>query len=772
MSLRRTIFAAIAAAFISSPALAGSSPGWTYKYVPTAAEWNAAFASKQDDLGYVPLNIAGGTMSGRLITAAPGATTSGLNLTPGSAPGSPVDGDVWVSTGTGGGLFLRVNGATVGPFIGASGTNFAATSPVTVSAVAGLVTYACPTCGIVGSPLSQFASTTSAQLAGVLSDETGTGLAVFSNSPSLTTPNLGTPSAAVLTNATGLPVGTGISGLATGMATFLATPSSANLIATVTDETGSGSLVFGTSPTLTTPTIGVATATSINKVAITAPVTSATLTIANGKTLTDTSAIGASILLGSTGGGFAAYGGGTCTNQAVTALSAAGAPTCTSITNSFLTAGTFGSITGTGTLTAGATGSGFTVALGTSTITGILPAANLTALTGDVTNTAGTAATTISANAVSNAKLATMGANTFKANVTAGTATPTDATLPNCNGANQALIYTNGTGLGCATISGGGGTVAAVAQPQGRCTLTSGVAVTTSSVASATTLYYTPSSGRYVPIWNGTAWINTDIGGELSQTTTDTTKSPAAAAANQVYDIYVWNDAGTIRATRGPPWSAGTGGSNTVRGTGAGSTQLLNNQGLLVNQNAITNGPAAGVGTYVCTVMTDGSSQLNMTFGSAAAGGGFALLGVWNAYNRVAISATVQDTTTSWTYSGNTPHAANASANNAVVFVTGLAVDAIEADYAVSCTLPSVASSYSIWGYGMDTTTAFDHTSGAGNPAAASMFSWSPAVGTYKPVLGKHVITALELADGVHAVTFNGVGTGQGKPGLGVSLPM
>lgn len=50
--------------------------------------------------------------------------------------------------------------------------------------------------------------------------------------------------------------------------------------------TGTGKMVLDTSPTLATPTIGVATATSINKVAITAPATSATLTIANGKTLT------------------------------------------------------------------------------------------------------------------------------------------------------------------------------------------------------------------------------------------------------------------------------------------------------------------------------------------------------------------------------------------------------------------------------------------------------------------------------------------------------
>lgn len=85
---------------------------------------------------------------------------------------------------------------------------------------------------------------TSAQLLAAVTDETGTGSLVFATSPTLVTPNLGTPSAATLTNATGLPISTGVSGLGTGVATFLATPTSANLVAALTDETGTGSLYF------------------------------------------------------------------------------------------------------------------------------------------------------------------------------------------------------------------------------------------------------------------------------------------------------------------------------------------------------------------------------------------------------------------------------------------------------------------------------------------------------------------------------------------------
>lgn len=111
----------------------------------------------------------------------------------------------------------------------------------------------------LGTGVATFLATpSSANLAAALTDETGTGANVFANTPTLVTPILGTPTSGTLTNCTAFPAAQ-LSGLGTGVATFLATPSSANLASALTDETGTGANVFANTPTLVTPILGTPT---------------------------------------------------------------------------------------------------------------------------------------------------------------------------------------------------------------------------------------------------------------------------------------------------------------------------------------------------------------------------------------------------------------------------------------------------------------------------------------------------------------------------------
>lgn len=96
------VTALVLALFASAPGFAQSACSQIKQYgdVLTVGQWQQCFTAKQDGLGYTPINQAGGVMTGRLVTAASTASRAGFAISPGTAPTSPGDGDVWVD-GTG-----------------------------------------------------------------------------------------------------------------------------------------------------------------------------------------------------------------------------------------------------------------------------------------------------------------------------------------------------------------------------------------------------------------------------------------------------------------------------------------------------------------------------------------------------------------------------------------------------------------------------------------------------------------------------------------------
>jgi hypothetical protein len=159
--------------------------------------------------------------------------------------------------------------------IGASSPStgaFTSLSSSSTTTLNGTTVPASKTLVVTTDKLSALAATTSSELAGVISDETGSGALVFATSPTLVTPILGTPSSGTLSSCTGLPISTGVSGLGTGIATALAinTGSAGAPVlfngalgvptsGTVTNLTGTASININGTVGATTPTTIAAT---------------------------------------------------------------------------------------------------------------------------------------------------------------------------------------------------------------------------------------------------------------------------------------------------------------------------------------------------------------------------------------------------------------------------------------------------------------------------------------------------------------------------------
>jgi len=272
-------------------------------------------------------NLTGGTSGGVLYFSSASALASSAALAAnaivlgGGAGAAPAT----TTTGTGVVTALGVNTGTAGAFVvngGALGTpssgtvtNLTGTASININGTVGATT---PTTGVFTTVRAQGSSAT--QDAVLLSGRAGgtSSYAVTLTPTTLTASRTVTFADADINFATGLPVANGGTGLTSGTSGGIPYFSSTSAIAssallaanalvigggagvapatTTTGTgvitalglsvTGSGGIALATSPSFTTPTLGVASATSINKVALTAPATGSTLTIADGKTLT------------------------------------------------------------------------------------------------------------------------------------------------------------------------------------------------------------------------------------------------------------------------------------------------------------------------------------------------------------------------------------------------------------------------------------------------------------------------------------------------------
>lgn len=308
--------------------------------------------------------------------------------------------------------------------------------------------------------------------------------------------------------------------------------------------------------------------------------------------------------------------------------------------------------------------------------------------------------------------------------------------------------------------------------PGGRLTLTSGTPVMTADATAQTAVYYAPHSVPTVPIFDGSYWLMH----AFNQLTLNLSSNAAHTGYHQSgknFDLFVYLNGSTVRLGTGPAWS-----SDTARGTGAGTTELQRLNGVWVNARDITlrygnssgdtNSVSSLRATYVGTMRTTADGQTGMSFKpAAAAGGGNNVLGLWNAYNRVRVTAMSRDSTSSWTYATATWRSANNNTANRISWVDGLQVSTVQACYQVGN--DNAGAVAALVGVNIDSTSATPSVAAQGTTSGSTQQVIAPD--TFFPQLGFHYAQAMEYATGATA-TFRGVANSQQQQALTLSLEM
>ena len=256
---------------------------------------------------------------------------------------------------------------------------------------------------------------------------------------------------------------------------------------------------------------------------------------------------------------------------------------------------------------------------------------------------------------------------------------------------------------------------------EGRLTLTTATAVTTSDVTAATTIYFTPYRGNQIALYNGTQW-------GLHTFTELSIAVPATTAT--MYDLWVYNNSGTL-ALEALAWT-----NNTTR-----ATALALQNGVYCKTGALTR-------RYVGSFRTTGVS--GQTEDSEAK------RYLWNYYNRVCRVMAVVEGTNSWEYTTATWRQANNSATNQLDFIVGVAEELVWAE--VRSQVLNATT-----GVGIRAGIALDATNTNNARLMATVYSTDSshqhlATAMYEAVIavGRHFLAWVEYSEATGTTTFYG----------------
>lgn len=255
---------------------------------------------------------------------------------------------------------------------------------------------------------------------------------------------------------------------------------------------------------------------------------------------------------------------------------------------------------------------------------------------------------------------------------------------------------------------------------QGRLTLTSGTAVTTSDVTSST-VYFTPHGGNKIALYSGTIWQLLSFS-ELSVAVPSNTSTP--------FDIFAYNNSGVV-ALETTAWT-----DDTTR-----ATALTTQDGIYVKTGALTR-------RYLGTGRTNSvSGQTEDSLGKRF---------LWNYYNRMPRVLNVIESATSWTYGSASWRAGNNSNSNRVQIVVGVAESQLRLN--LTSLADAVQNRVAAIAIGEDSAISPHSRSmgryviGNGNALYIDMIGESELI-TF-PAVGYHYYQWLELTSGL--ITFYG----------------